>query len=129
MACSTTASVPGSSEDVASSSTRMSGAARAARASEMSCFSPAENRLPRSRTSVSRPSGSASNRSRMPMDAMASATSSSVASGRARRTFSYRVPLKRNPSWGTTAMVRRSDDSVASRRSTPPMDTEPSTGS
>ena len=43
------------------------GSARAARASDTSCFSPAESREPRSRTSVSSPSGSAANRSSTPI--------------------------------------------------------------
>ena len=63
MAASTMASVPGSRFDVASSSTSSSGLASAARASDTSWRSPAESREPRSRTSVSRPSGSAVKRS------------------------------------------------------------------
>ena len=58
--------MPGSSDEVASSSTSTSGSARAARASDTSCFSPADSREPRSRTGVSSPSGSAANRSSAP---------------------------------------------------------------
>ena len=52
-------SVPGSRFDVASSRTSTDGSASAARASETSWRSPADSREPRSRTSVSRPSGKA----------------------------------------------------------------------
>ena len=63
MASSTSASVPGSRVEVASSSTSTAGSASAARASDTSCFSPADRREPRSCTSVSSPSGSAAKRS------------------------------------------------------------------
>ena len=52
IARSTSSSVPGSRLDVASSSTSSAGSTSAARASDTSCFSPADSREPRSRTSV-----------------------------------------------------------------------------
>ncbi len=58
MARSTSSSVPGSRLEVASSSTSSAGSTSAARASDTSCFSPADSREPRSRTSVSSPWGS-----------------------------------------------------------------------
>ena len=71
IARSTIASVPGSRLEVASSSTSTAGSASAARASDTSCFSPADSREPRSRTSVSSPSGRTANRSYAPDDAAA----------------------------------------------------------
>ena len=71
IACSTWCSVPGSRLEVASSSTSTDGSASAARASDTSWRSPADNRRPRSRTSVSRPSGNARKRSRRPSTASA----------------------------------------------------------
>ena len=52
MACWITCSVWVSTEEVASSSTKMAGEASRARAKEISCFSPVDRRLPPSPTSV-----------------------------------------------------------------------------
>ena len=76
-------------------------------ASDTSCFSPADRREPRSRTSVSSPSGNVPKMSASPIAATAASTSASVASARPMRMLSRTVPANRNPSCGTTTMRLR----------------------
>ena len=128
-ACSTSASVPGSRFDVASSSTNTAGSTSAARARATSCRSPADNLLPRSLTSVSKPSGNVAKCSVAPIAAMAASISSSVAAERAIRRLSRMVPLNKKPSCGTTTIRSRNDDIVAIFRLIPPYDTLPTCGS
>ena len=128
-ACSTSASVPGSRFDVASSSTNTAGSTSAARASATNWRSPADNLLPRSRTSVSKPSGKVAKCSVAPIAAMAASISSSVAVDRAIRRLSRMVPLNKKPSCGTTTIRSRSDAMVAIFKSIPPYVTLPTCGS
>ena len=74
-------SVSGSRFDVASSSTITDGSSRNARPRATSCRYPAEKRPPRSRTSVSRPSGRFRTQSSMPIARNTFHTSDSEASG------------------------------------------------
>ena len=69
--------------DVASSRTRIDGSLRITRAMAIRCFSPPDNRYPRSPTTVSYPSASDSMNSEMFAASQAARISSSVASGRA----------------------------------------------
>ncbi len=126
---STRASVSGSRLAVASSSTITDGSASRALANATSCRSPAENRPPRSRTSVSSRSGRVLTQSAMPTASQASQISSSEMPGRAYRRLSRSVPLKRNPSWGMSTRWSGRDSRAIDRRSCPSMVTRPTSGS
>ena len=93
--------------EVASSRIRIRGSARRARAIEISCRSPAERPAPPSRTGWSSPSSNRAATRSTPIAAAVARTSSSVASGRAKRMLSAIVPEKRNGSWSTTPSWRR----------------------
>lgn len=81
-AASTAASVAWSSAAVGSSSSRMSGRTRAARASAMSWRCPVDTRWPRSPTWNRNPPGSAATTSSAPTSRTAAVTSASLAPGR-----------------------------------------------
>ena len=115
--------------DVASSRMRIRGSASSAREIEISCRSPAESPAPPSRTAWSRPPLSRAATRSTPTAAAAASTSSSVASGFAKRMFDAIVPLNRNGSWRTTPICRRYELSFTSRRSVPSTRMAPSSGS
>ena len=91
-ACSIRISVGRSMFDVASSRIRMRGSARSARAIEISWRSPAESPAPPSRTSCRSPRSKRRAMRSTPTACATSATSSSVASGWAKRMLSAIVP-------------------------------------
>ena len=106
MACSTSTSVPGSSDEVASSSTSSAGSTSAARASETSCFSPAlQPRAPLADLGVE-PLGQRGE----PVEHADGRAGPRRPRRRWRRpgrcrTLSRIVPLNRKPSWGTTTIA------------------------
>ena len=115
---------------VASSSTSTAGSTSAARASDTSCFSPADSREPRSRTSVSSPSGSAAKRSSTPI---ARERRVDLVVGR-RRAGDADVVADRAAEQEALLRARRRCARAArratpSRRSTPPKVTVPAVGS
>ena len=89
------------------------------------CFSPPEKRYPRSPTTVSYPSGSVAISPWICAARAASSTSSSVASGFAKRRFSRIVALNRYVSCETTPTDAASESNVSSRMSTPSIVTRP----
>ena len=114
---------------VASSSTTTDGALSSSRARARRCFSPPENRCPRSPAIVSNPSGSDEISSQIRAAWQASISSFSVADGRAYARLARIVSWNRYGSCGTTPTSERSDSSVRSRTSCPPIRTAPRAGS
>src|SRR5581483_6436803 len=121
-------SVAASTAESASSRTRTRGDAASTRASATRCFWPPESVIPRSPTRVSRPAG-ISARSR-PRPAMRTAhPTRPSASSSAKATFSRSVREKRNGSWGTRPICRRSQPSGSVRTSRPSRRTVPASTS
>ena len=107
MASATDASASGSRWAVGSSRTTRSASRRNARATAIRCRWPPLSLTPSSPMGVSRPSGRSSMNAVAPASRAAAATSSSVASGRARRMFSATVPWNRWGDCGTYAIRPR----------------------
>ncbi len=103
----------------ASSSRSTSGSDRTARAIATRCLWPPERFTPRSPIIVSYPCGSDWMKSCACAIRAARSTSSRVASGLPNAMFSAAVAEKRNVSWNTRPIRRRSSSRGHSRRSTP----------
>ncbi len=124
------ASVSVSTEENASSRTRIGASERSARARAVRCFWPPESVIPRSPTTVSRPFGKRATSGARPAARTAASISARDASGRANATFAASVSEKRNVSCGTAARLRLTRAAAAlPSRSRPPTKIVPGGGS
>mmetsp|Transcript_30535 Transcript_30535/g.52253 ORF Transcript_30535/g.52253 Transcript_30535/m.52253 type:complete len:174 (+) Transcript_30535:301-822(+) len=120
----TTRSDDASSADVASSSTRIGGSRRMARAIAIRCFCPPDSCCPFSPTCVSYPAGKSDTKPAFAIAAAAS-TSSCVAPSRPRPMFHPIEPANSTGSCDTSPICERSHERRSERTSAPSSRTQP----